>query len=313
MIKPPALKMGDRVALVCPGSRPAGPHIFRRCLNVVEEMGFQPVPGQHVMSMHGSMAGTDSQRLGDLHNALVDESIKGIFCLTGGYGAIHLLPCLDWQLFARAPKMVMGCQDNTHLLNAITVKTGLVTVHGPNLDQIDSRATFQRVLGAVSSTNIPEPVHANREGPDHLGGSHPLAPVGGVARGRTVGGNLTALVSLLGTPFAPDFRQALIVVEDRNERADLLERWFTSLYLSGALERASGVVFGEFVNCDMRGRYSMLSAEELLEDRLVSLGRTGCFGFPFGQGEFTAPFALGIEATLDADAGRVEFHEPAFV
>jgi len=312
-VKPGALKAGDRVALLCPSSRPESAATVERCRRVVEEMGFQPVIGKHVLSMHGYMAGTDQERLADLENALADPSIAGIFCLTGGFGALHLIEHLDYELIASNPKLVAGCDDNTSLLLAIQQRCNLVTFHAPNLDQISSRFSFERLKEAVTARQPLKPISALDLPDGEVAAGAFYAPVRGAAEGKLIGGNLTALVSLMGTPFEPGFDECVLFLEDKNERNDILDRWFTTLHISGALARINGVGLGQFYNCGPKDSHNLLSLEDLFGERLKALGKTSCFGLPLGQSARSATVPLGIRVALDTDSGQMDFAEAALV
>src|SRR5271169_2983674 len=118
LLKPAALKPKDRVALIAPASRPYKPSVVSRAVKLVEDLGFVPVVGRNVMEIKGHMAGTDEQRLSDLNSALADDSISGIFCLTGGFGALPLVRRMDFVSMIRHPKVIVGADTNTTILLA---------------------------------------------------------------------------------------------------------------------------------------------------------------------------------------------------
>jgi len=310
-VKPPALHPGERVGLVCPASRPASPAVLKRCLRVVEELELAPVLGTNVLASQGCMAGSDEQRLADLNGFLADDSIAGIFCITGGYGSLRLISGLDYAAIARRPKIIAGCDDNCHLLLAVHAVSHLVTFHGPNLDQIASRYTFEHFRNAVMKKGSLKRIAAADLSAGEVADREPYTPVPGTAAGALLGGNLTALTSLFGTPFQPDLTEAILFLEDRNERTDILDRWLTTLHLSGQLARASGVAFGQFAGCGSRGSLNLLSIEELFGDLLEKIGKPCCFGLPVGQGQRSATLPLGIRASFDATGGIIEIGEPA--
>jgi muramoyltetrapeptide carboxypeptidase len=310
LLKPRPLKSGDRVALLCPSGRPETPAALARAERIVTEMGFKPVLGANVMSTDGYMAGGDKERLADFDAAVNDDSIAGIFCVSGGFGALHLLPSLDYSAIASARKLIVGCDDNTALLNAVYAKTGLVTMHAPNLDQISLRETFDRFKQAVTSKSAQPAIMANDNGDVVEGAQDFYSAVGGTAEGKLMGGNLTSFAALIGTEFEPDMRGSLLFFEDVNEQSGILDRWFTTLYLAGHLQYASGVSFGSFRNCGPKDSTNMLSVMELFADRLKYLSKTSCFGMPFGQQKNTYPVPIGIPARLDASSGQLEFLEP---
>jgi len=311
LLKPKALKRGDKVALISPASRPDGPGALARCVKVMEWMGFKPVVGQHALNTQGFLAGSDSDRLFDLMSFFKDQSIKGIFCLSGGYGSLRLLDRIDYKVIAENPKVLVGSDDNTALLLAINKRTNLVVFLGPNLDELNSPASFEDLQLVVGQKKPLKPLNV-RIGKIAFGTVH-YAPVNGVVTGRLLGGNLTAIGSLMGTPFQPDFQKSILLLEDRNERNDMLDRWFSTLYVSGCLSQVAGVGFGDFVNCGRKGSSNMLSLEDLFGDRLQEMKKPACFGFPFGQSEDTYTLPIGINASLDTNKGQIAFLDSALI
>jgi muramoyltetrapeptide carboxypeptidase len=307
-IKSAAINPGDRVGLVCPAGRPESAAVIARCVKVVEELGFVPVVGEHVLKIQGFMAGSAQERAADLNGFIENDSIKAIFCLTGGYGSLHVLPLVNYEKLAASPKLITGCDDNTSLLNAIHARTGLVCFHAPNVDQIKTKFTFDRFRSLVTSNS--QSSFSTREAcNDVVGGGDHYFPVDGVCEGSLIGGNLTALVSLLGTQYAPSFERSLIFLEDKNEQNGILDRWFTTLYIAGHLRSASGVAFGYFENCNPKQSLNMLSIVDTFGDRLKELKKPSCFGFPFGQGSDTVGVPIGTLARLNCQAGTIELLE----
>ncbi len=279
---------------------------------MIEDIGFKPVVGANVLKMHGYMAGSDSERLEDLVKFIEDDSIRGIFCVTGGFGSLHLLQHLPYTTIQKQPKVLVGCDDNTSWLAAISARTGLVTFQGPNLDEIRTKYTLDRLkLALTSNKALPVISAGDTVGDDIV--SSVYAPVKWTVEGPLLGGNLTALMSLMGTPFEPMFDGRVLFLEDRDERNDILDRWFTTLWVSGQLQRTAGVCFGSFEGCGTRDSYNMLSLEDLFGDRLKLLNKPCCFGLPLGQGKDTSTVAVGVKVRLDTAQGKLEFLEPALV
>jgi muramoyltetrapeptide carboxypeptidase len=311
LVKAPALKAGDRVGLICPASRPDSPAALYRAVKVVQEMGFRPVVGRNVLQSHGYMAGTDAERLDDLLRFWKDDTIAGIFSVTGGFGSVHLLPFLNAELFLSKPKIFVGGDDNTHLALTLNAISGLVTFVGPNLDQVKTKASFESLLAAVTSKESLRPITCVNANNEDIFSDYPYAISANKIGGRLLPGNLTAIGTLMGTPFESVFDQAILLLEDKNERNSTLDRWFTNLYVSGVLDKVAGVAFGQFENCGAHGDFSNLSLEELFGDRLKSLSKPFVFGFPFGQGADNVTVPVGVEAHLDTGEGRLDFTEPA--
>ncbi|MBK9203946.1 MAG: LD-carboxypeptidase [Candidatus Obscuribacter sp.] len=293
VIKPPHLKSKDKVALIAPGSRPAKPSDVKRAETIVAEMGFTPVVGKHVLNTHGFMAGTDSERLADLNHAIMDDSIRAIWCLTGGYGTLPLLPSLPYQEFEQSPKIVMGAEDNSHLTLALYTRTNVVTLYGPNADSVKSKQAFETVKRSLTHVDYPELVTH-----DPVLEHYAFVGVEGSGKGQVLPVNLTALISLFGTEFEPTLVGRLLLIEDARERNDILDRWFTTLYISGKLSSVAALALGQLDNVDSRGASNMLSFEELVYDRVVEMGLPSCFDLPFNQTESVVP--VGIWGQLEA-------------
>lgn len=327
LVKPKALKPGDRVALLCPAGRPHNPSSVNRARAIVEEMGFKPVVGKNALKIYGTMAGTDEERLSDFNDALADDSIAGIFCVTGGYGALHLVDKIDWDKLKQNPKVLAGSDDICHLLLAAYARTGIVSFHSPNMDRIASQQSFDSLKQAITSKDPLPSVKSNYWGieaandgssetkarlpDDKWQINYSYAAVDGVAEGALLGGNLTALGSLMGTPYQPSFKNAVLFLEDINEDHGVLDRWFTNLYLAGALSEVSGVALGDFENCRTKECFNMYSLEDLFGDRMKEQNRPCCFGMPLGQSARSLTAPIGVRVKLDATKGNITYLDSA--
>lgn len=177
------------------------------------------------------------------------------------------------------------------------------------MDALNSQASAQDLQSVVSLKKTLKPLNV-RLGKLDLPGSH-YAPSVGTVAGLLLGGNLTAIGSLMGTPFEPDFANTILFLEDKNERNDMLDRWFSTLYVSGQLDKVAGIAFGDFVNCGRKGSANMLSLEDLFGDRLKEMNKISCFGFPLGQCEESYSVPIGVSVRLNSQAGKLEFLESA--
>ncbi|HET8624931.1 MAG TPA: LD-carboxypeptidase, partial [Gemmatimonadales bacterium] len=245
---PPALNAGSRIALVAP----AGPLLDRddlqRAVELCRALGHEPVPGVHAAKRHGYLAGSDDDRLADLNAALADDSIDAIWCIRGGYGVTRILHRIDTAAFARRPKPVIGFSDITALLNGLTRVTGVVTFHGPTARQpmtAFTRRHFEQALGAAAESarldRIPPPPGVLAPRANRI-----ATIVRGGAEGRLVGGNLSLLQCLVGTPWEPDFQNAILFLEEVGEDLYRVDRALSHLRLAGLLDRLAGVIVGQF-------------------------------------------------------------------
>jgi muramoyltetrapeptide carboxypeptidase len=289
----PTVREGARVALVAPAGPLRGDDDLRRAQENARSLGWEAVTGAHVRSKVGYLAGFDAERLTDLNDALDDDRIDAIWCVRGGYGVMRLLDGIDYAAMRRRPKAIIGYSDITALHAAVGTRCETVTFHGPTARAAltpFSRASLERALaGADPCGEAPnaETLH------------------GGRARGHLVGGNLALLAALAGTPYAPSYDGAILVVEDVNEAVYRIDRMLTQLRLAGALARCAGIVFGQFTEIPIDAPEESLGARTLadvLSETAATVGVPCITGAPIGHvaDQWTIP--LGADAVLDADA-----------
>lgn len=313
MVRPPRLRPGSRVALVAP----AGPLLERddlaRAGELCRALGFEPLLGPHAGARHGYLAGTDEERLADLNAALADDGVDAVWCLRGGYGMSRILHRVDFEPLRRRPRPVIGYSDITTLVNAIPLRAGVVAFHGPMAREpltAFSRRHFERVLGSAEPAGACEPPPAP---PDVLvprrGRIVALRP--GVAEGPLVGGNLTLLQCLLGTPFQPVFDGAILFIEDVHEDLYRVDRMLAHLRMAGVLARIAGAVVGQFTDMTRGTGDGALGFDEVLETYLGPPEVPVVLGVPVGHVEDQWTLPIGARARLDAGAGTLALLEPA--
>lgn len=313
LTRPPRLAPGSRVALVAP----AGPLLERDDLTRGEELcralGFEPVLAPNAGSRYGYLAGTDEQRLGDLNAALNNPRVDAVWCLRGGYGMTRILSGVDFAAIERRPKAIIGFSDITALINAISRRSGVVTFHGPmsrsSLSPF-SRWHFDRVLSNLSEAGrlgrIAQPADVLVPRENRVVTLHP-----GIAEGRLVGGNLTLIQALIGTPYFPDFDDAILFIEDVGEDLYSVDRMLAQLRMVGALNRLKGIIVGRFTEMKRGTEDGALGFDEVLGTYLLPLKVPVAYGFPLGHIDDQWTLPLGVKARLDATACEVEILEPA--
>jgi muramoyltetrapeptide carboxypeptidase len=280
--RPPRLRPGDRVALCAP-SGPVDAEAFARGRAILAAR-YQVVHDAGLLERTGYLAGSDDRRAEEIGRALSDPSIRAVLCARGGYGLLRILPRLP-----DAPdKPVVGFSDIT-ALHAWLLHRGVASIHGPNVGSLvkDDGALFSLLEDASP--------------PPALSGLRSIHP--GRTEGRLVGGNLTVLSHLCGTPYFPDISGAVLLLEDTNEQPYRIDRMITQLRLSGALGMVAGVALGDFTDCG--------DAEPVLAERLGQLRKPVLAGLPVGHGERNLALPHGARVRLDADAGTLEFLEGA--
>ena len=311
VLLPAALKPGDTVALVSPSSPVDERLNLQLAREAMEALGFEVRTGAHYDARRGYLAGTDAERARDLNAAFADREVKAIVCTRGGWGAARLLPLLDYAAIRANPKVLLGYSDITALHNALLAKAGLVSFHGPigsgswnrfNADQF-RRVFFQREL-----LEYRNPVDAGDELVPRS--NRTLTITGGRARGQLVGGNLTVLAALAGSPYLPDFDGKILFLEDVEEAPYRIDRMLTTLKLMGALDRIAGFVFGQCTGCDPGNGYGSLTLDQLFDDHIRPLRIPAYRGALIGhiREQFIVP--VGGQVELDADAGTLRLLAP---
>ena len=310
---PMPLARGDTVGLVSPSSASDDSFSLQLAREAMEALGFKVRMGAHAAERRGHLAGDDAARAGDLNAMFADKAVKAIVCTRGGSGAARLLPLLDYAMIRRNPKVLLGYSDITALHCAIQAKTGLVTFHGPigsgswnrfNVDQ------FQRVLLDRELVEYRNKVETGDELVPRR--NRTVTITGGKARGELVGGNLTVLTALAGSPYLPDFSGKILFLEDVSEAPYRVDRMFSTLKLMGALDKLAGLVFGECSDCKPGDGYGSLTLEQILDDHVRPLNIPAYRGAMIGhiREQFIVP--VGGRVELDADAGTFRLLEPVF-
>lgn len=288
--EPPALSAGAHVALISPSGPLNGPHELERAIETAQSLGWSVHVGAHALSRRGYFAGDDEQRAADLESALADDAVDGIWCLRGGYGAARLLPRVWESVRTARPKALLGYSDIT-ALHAAWQHAGLVSYHAP---------TARSPLSPFSRTHLVAAVQSAAP----LALTAPTSQIirGGVASGRLAGGNLALVASLCGTPWACDFRGAIVVLEDVNEASYRIDRMLTQLRLAGAFDGCVGLAIGHFTDCPDETEDGARTVEAIVTELAETLQLPTLLGVPVGHiaDQWTLP--LGAPATLDANA-----------
>ncbi len=313
LLKPRALKPGDTVGLVAPASYTFDLWRLDDAAARVRAIGLEPKFGKNVRGRRGFLAGTDEERVADLHDMFADRSVSAIFSLQGGYGTPRLLDRLDYDLIRRNPKILLGFSDITGLHLAISRKSGLVTFHGPNMLGSLPPRTLESLKKALF---VAEPIGevTNPEEADPLNVEFPLRTVApGVARGRMTGGNLTLITHTMGTPYEIETKDRILLLEDTGEAPYRIDRMLVQLRLAGKLQSAAGIVFGTCTDCaPSRSSFEIsLSLSDVLQELLGSLGKPVLAGILFGHTKEKAIIPIGVEAELDAGAKKLTIVEAA--
>jgi muramoyltetrapeptide carboxypeptidase len=307
------LKPGDTVGLIEPASASTEPFDITLVEEAIAAMGLKPKRGAHVLQQYGYLAGEDRDRAADINSMFADKTVQAVFAVRGGWGCARILPYLDYDLIRANPKPIIGYSDITALHLALQAKTGVVSLHGPNAGNAWGQKSVQSFREVAF-----EGKHATYVNPpateDRLVQRRWRTQVvrGGIAQGRLIGGNLTVLSALVGTPYMPDMTGSILFLEDIDEAEYRIDRMLTQLALAGILKKVAGVIFGQCTDCkDDSSGYGGFPLSALLEQHLKPLAVPAFSGAFIGHmaDQFTIP--IGVRAEMNADAGTLRLLESA--
>ncbi|GIV58357.1 MAG: peptidase S66 [Rhodothermaceae bacterium] len=288
-----ALRPGDLVGVVAPGSAPADDAALAAGIERLAAHGFRVEVAPNVRARHGYLAGPDSVRLAAFNTFLRRPDVKALFCARGGYGSLRLLPDLDYEAARRHPKLLVGYSDVTALHLALYHRAGWRGLSGPmvavewgHLDAASERLFFELARG-----HSPDPLL----GP----GGETLTPVRpGTAEGLLLGGNLAVLTRLIGTPYLPSLEGAILFLEDVGEAPYRLDGLLAHLRLAGLLDRLGGVVLGGFTECDPPPDRPSLSLEQVFDDYFGRVPYPVARGLVYGHFPVKNTVPVGVRARL---------------
>jgi len=313
LLKPPRLRRGDVIGLVAPSGHTDAAAIDKAVRNI-GILGCRVKQGANLRAMFGNYGGTARQRLDDLHTMFADPEVTAIWPIRGGSGCISLLAGLDYALIRAHPKILLGYSDITALHLAIYRHAGLVTFHGPVASSTLSDYAMEQ-LQAVLMDPQPQTVIPMSSANAYRGLSEPQYAVHtthpGMATGCLMGGNLSMVSALAGTPYAADIAGTLLFLEDVNEAPYRIDRWMTQLDLAGGLHNAAAVMIGICEHCEAQDAEPSLTLDQTLALHLDPLIIPAVTGYSFGHIRNQCTLPLGVPATLDTRRQTITLHAPA--
>jgi len=305
LIRPRPLRAGDLIRVVAPAS-PFKADALTAGVKQLEEWGYRVRMRDDIGSAHHYLAGSPRRRAAELHEAFADPEAAAVLPIRGGYGLTTVLPLLDVELIRANPKILVGCSDLTALLQWMVFEAGVTCFHGPMLGSLGCGADprgAERFRALTESSDRPAELRSA------YADAHEWCIAPGVARGRAVGGSLSLLAAMCGTPGQLDTRGAVLFLEDVGERPYRIDRLLTQLQHCGLFEGAAAVVLGDFVDCEEPG--GEITWRDAVDRVFRNLPLPVLAGLPFGHGNPNMAFPLGVQVQVDAGQGSVSFREAA--
>ena len=310
-ILPRALQKGDTVGLITPGSYLSDEGLEKAIKNV-ESLGLKVKLGKHIRAKRGFNAGTDKQRLEDLHAMFADNEVQAVWAARGGYGCSRLLPKIDYRLIQKNPKILIGYSDVTALLNAIYHKTGLVGFHGPVGASDFTPYTVSHLEAMLMSTNDGYTIDTAVEQRKNHEIAYQLKDIkSGTAEGVLVGGNLSLLAAMAGTGYLPPLKGKILFLEEIGEKPYRVDRMLTQLRQAWKLDEAEAIICGVFADCEPEEGDHSLSLLETIEDRLGDLGLPLVYGLSFGHINSQCTLPVGVEVSINTYTHKITLLESA--
>jgi len=308
-IKPQRLRKGDLIGIISPASAPDDLTRIEKGVQYLEKLGYRTLIGKNSSNYYGYLAGTDEERVSDLHDMFKNKEVKAIFCTRGGYGTPRLLNRIDYRLIKKNPKIFVGYSDITALQLAFYKKCGLITFAGPMLavDFYNNVSSFtEEFFWSLVTSNkklgkIKQP--ENKSIKKYLKNS---------AEGVVLGGNLALVTSIMGTEYFPSFENKILMIEEVGESPYRVDRLLNQLKLAKVFEKVNGVLVGEFTDCDEEDSTKRsLTLDQVFDDYLSGLNVNVTLNFQHGHIKDTITVPFGTKIKINSLKENIEFLESA--
>lgn len=294
----PFLKPNDRVGIVSP-ARKISPEEVAPAITSLQEWGLVPVLGTHIYDVHNQFAGTDANRIADLQRMIDDPTISAILCSRGGYGCLRIVDAIDFGALKKHPKWLIGFSDLT-AFSIAAYKAGCASLHAPmaiSWNGKTSDAAARAHLRALLTGDIPAYAYTPAT-PERLRT--------GKATGRLIGGNLSILSQLIGTPDDFDTKGCILFIEDIDEYLYHIDRMMVHLKRTGKLKDLAGLIVGGFADLKDNDVPFGKTVEEIVLDAVGEAPYPVCFGFPTGHWPQNYPLVVGATVTLKVSHSLIE-------
>lgn len=289
------------VAVVAPSS-PFDKTVFNAGITELKLNKIKPVIDKNAFAKASFLAGDDELRAESLISAFTSENIEAVWTARGGYGSLRLLEKLQENIdkIKANPKLFIGFSDVTALHAWLVDKCGFVTIHGPNITTLNSIDRFSKAQ-----------IFELLQGKDRaftIFNKNMRALNPGKAKGVVKGGNLTTLVSMIGTPYEPDFKDSILFIEEVNEVPYRVDRLLTQMRLAGKFKGIKALVFGDFTYREFRPpAEKSVNPFAMLETIGLDKSIPVVCNFPAGHGQQNMAFMLGAVAELDTEAKTLKY------
>ncbi len=307
VIKPKKLQKGDLIGIISPASSVDDPAKLEKSVRYLETLGYMVRVGKNVGKYNGYLAGTDKERIDDLHTMFSDKKVNAVFCLRGGYGAARLLDKIDYKIIKNHPKIFVGYSDISALQLAIFYKSGLITFAGPmpGVDFYEDVSPFTEEMFWRLLTSSKKFGRINNPDDENI-----LSLNSGTASGRIVGGNLSVVSGLIGTEYFPDLKDKILLIEEMGEMPYRIDRMLNQFRLAKMFQGIKGVLLGSFRDCNEPDpNKKTLTLGEVITDYLTPIKKPVIYNFKHGHLKNNITVPIGANIRMNATRKSIEISE----
>ncbi len=300
---PPPLVAGDTLGIIAPAGQVQDRQRFASGLQILREMGFRVKSPPSLWPGTGYLADTDANRAAEFNRMWADPEVSALMAARGGYGCLRILDRIDLQQVRQSPKLLIGFSDITILHSYLQKEAGLVSLHGPVLTSLagSSKQARERLQHCLLGNWRNEITWKKME----------ILRGGRQRRGLLAGGNLSSIISLLGTPFAPRWKERIVFLEDTHEPLYRLDRMLTQLSCAGRFKDIAGLILGDFSIANDQDPLQKIRHHEAVWQRILELTAQADIpvwgGFPAGHDRNNLTLPLGAPAVMDSDTSALRF------
>ncbi|MDG1214018.1 MAG: LD-carboxypeptidase [Flavobacteriaceae bacterium] len=311
---PKRLEKGQTIGLIAPGFA-VSQEKMTQMVFFLEQSGFKVFQTGRI-GQEGYFSNTDEQRALDVMEMFSNPNVDAILCARGGYGCTRILDLLDYKIIENNPKILLGFSDVTALIQGIYSKTGLIGFHGPvgtTIENQYAQSCIQGLLMNLSEQTTIKPVNLEESQYKSISEYQRYTIYPGIAKGKLIGGSLTLITALIGTPYEIDFTDCIVCIEDVEEKPYRIDRMLTQLLGSKTFKAAAGIAFGVCAGCDTEKNQNNFTLREVIENRISPLKIPAAYGLSFGHVPDNCTLPIGAQSVFNTTLLEITVTEPVVI
>ena len=311
---PKRLEKGQTIGLIAPGFA-VSQEKMTQMVFFLEQSGFKVFQTGRI-GQEGYFSNTDEQRALDVMEMFSNSNVDAILCARGGYGCTRILDLLDYKIIENNPKILLGFSDVTALIQGIYSKTGLIGFHGPvgtTIENQYAQSCIQDLLMNLSEQTTIKPVNLEENPYKSISEYQRYTIYPGIAKGKLIGGSLTLITALIGTPYEIDFTDCIVCIEDVEEKPYRIDRMLTQLLGSKTFKAAAGIAFGVCAGCDTEKNQNNFTLREVIENRISPLKIPAAYGLSFGHVPDNCTLPIGAQSVFNTTLLEITVTEPVVI